>query len=231
MEGPSHLDILRKGHVKDWNDWREQNPSIWPDLTKADLQEANIRGANLREAILREAILRGANLQEAMLQGATLLGAVLQEANLQGADLRGARLAGARELTQEQIEQAFEDETTTLPSPLRRPVGWRSRARAGNRSRARAGNLRGAANDTVAVEDQLGFAHYVDAFAQLIVAPDTHPPLTIGIYGSWGMGKSFLLHHIEQRLEPKPSDGNSGSSSRLPSPASGPDVHVVHFNA
>jgi uncharacterized protein YjbI with pentapeptide repeats len=95
MEGPSHLDILRKGHVKDWNDWREQNPSIWPDLTKADLQEANLRGANLREAILREAILRGANLQEAMLQGATLLGAVLQEANLQGADLRGAGLQGA----------------------------------------------------------------------------------------------------------------------------------------
>jgi hypothetical protein len=92
---------------------------------------------------------------------------------------------------------------------------------------ARSGNLRGAVNDTVAVEDQLGFTYYVDAFAELIAAPDTHPPLTIGIYGSWGMGKSFLLSHIERRLSEK-------EFKKRPQPAGSerqPDVHVVHFNA
>jgi hypothetical protein len=92
---------------------------------------------------------------------------------------------------------------------------------------ARSGNLRGAVNDTVAVEDQLGFAYYVDAFAQLIAAPNTHPPLTIGIYGSWGMGKSFLLSHIESRL----SEEEFKKHSQLASSEPQPEVHVVHFNA
>jgi uncharacterized protein YjbI with pentapeptide repeats/Cdc6-like AAA superfamily ATPase len=198
-------------------------------LEKARFTGANLLGAVLRRANLTEANLIVANLAGADLTGADLTGAELKEANLAGANLTGADLTGVDELTENQIEQAVGDETTTLPEHLDLPVGWRSRTN--ERSRARAGNLRGAANDTVAAEDQLGFADYVDAFAQLIAAPDTHPPLTIGIYGSWGMGKSFLLHHIEQQLKSKPGDENSGSSSRLPSPASGPDVHVVHFNA
>jgi hypothetical protein len=91
----------------------------------------------------------------------------------------------------------------------------------------RTGTLRGAVNDTVAVEDQLGFSYYVDAFAELIAAPDTHPPLTIGIYGSWGMGKSFLLSHIERRL----SEEGFKRRPRPPGSEPRPDVHVVHFNA
>jgi uncharacterized protein YjbI with pentapeptide repeats len=64
----------------------------------------------------------------------------------------------------------------------------------------RVGNRRGAGNDRVAVEDQLNFSNYVDAFVELIRSADTKPPLTIGIFGSWGMGKSFLLDHIEREI-------------------------------
>lgn len=66
------------------------------------------------------------------------------------------------------------------------------------------GSLRGAGNDRVSDQDQLGFNNYVYAFADLIEARDTTPPLTIGIYGSWGSGKSFLLNSIVRELE-KPS--------------------------
>jgi hypothetical protein len=62
------------------------------------------------------------------------------------------------------------------------------------------GTLGGAGNDRVADEDQLGFRYYVKAFADLITSPHTTPPLTIGIFGSWGMGKSFLLEHIEREI-------------------------------
>jgi hypothetical protein len=96
---------------------------------------------------------------------------------------------------------------------------------------AREGNLRGAANDTIFVADQLGFKDYVDAFAQLIASPDTYPPLTIGIYGSWGTGKSFLLHHIEDQLDPQLFDKNFEGTSRLPDSEPWRNVHVVHFNA
>ena len=88
------------------------------------------------------------------------------------------------------------------------------------------GSLGGAANDGVTVEDQLGFAHYVQAFAELIDSPYTVPPITIGIYGAWGMGKTFLLRNIAARLQdeafrkrPNPSDRER------------PQVHVVSFNA
>ncbi|MBN8637933.1 MAG: TIR domain-containing protein, partial [Anaerolineae bacterium] len=66
------------------------------------------------------------------------------------------------------------------------------------------GSLRGAGNDRVSDQDQLGFNNYVYAFADLIESRDTTPPLTIGIYGSWGSGKSFLLNSIVRELE-KPS--------------------------
>src|SRR5215208_5684036 len=213
-------------------------------LDGANLQEADLRGANLQEATLQGAILlvailegtnlqaaildganlqavdlRRANLQEADLQAAILQGANLQEATLPGATLPGAILEDARGLTQEQIEQAFGDETTTLPEPLYPPGRWRLAARAGT--------LGGAANDTVEhVKDQLGFGHYVEAFAELIDSPNTDPPLTIGIYGSWGMGKSFLLKNIGWKLKNEKFKNRPqlGAVRR-------PEVYVVDFNA
>jgi hypothetical protein len=84
------------------------------------------------------------------------------------------------------------------------------------------GDLSGAGNDRVADTDQLGFQPYVDAFAELIMSEHTQPPLTIGIFGSWGMGKSFLLEHIERKvLALRPETGS----------VEHPRVHVVHFNA
>ncbi len=56
-------------------------------------------------------------------------------------------------------------------------------------------------NDVVRQEDQLRFQVYVEAFVALIRAYETSLPLTIGIYGSWGMGKSFLLDNINWTIE------------------------------
>jgi uncharacterized protein YjbI with pentapeptide repeats len=82
-------------------------------LHRADLQGASLQKANLQRANLRETNLQGANLGEANLQGANL-----GEANLRGASLRGANLQGAVGLTQEQLDTAFGDSETKLPSGL-----------------------------------------------------------------------------------------------------------------
>ncbi len=47
-------------------------------------------------------------------------------------------------------------------------------------------------------EDRLGFTHYVNAFVRLV--EDTDPPLTVGIYGAWGTGKTFLMNMIAKGL-------------------------------
>lgn len=83
------------------------------------------------------------------------------------------------------------------------------------------GTRDGADNDMVSEVDQLGFQRYVDAFADLIASPHTKPPLTIGIFGSWGMGKSFLLKHIDDEI----------CARQRADPATRPKVHVVRFNA
>ncbi|SDJ04730.1 KAP family P-loop domain-containing protein [Frankineae bacterium MT45] len=88
------------------------------------------------------------------------------------------------------------------------------------------GTAIGAGNDAVAEQDQLEFHHYVDAFAHLIRSPDLRPPLTIGIFGSWGTGKSFLLNHIKERIAQLQERERAAGWPRR-----GPDIYTVTFNA
>ena len=46
--------------------------------------------------------------------------------------------------------------------------------------------------------DELGFEHYAVALSRVIT--DNDEPLTIGVYGKWGTGKTSLLRLIEQQL-------------------------------
>lgn len=102
------LSLFKRGLIR-WNEWREENPKIEPDLSGIDrsgqdhsgfnLSLANLRGANfsrtdLSAANLREANLSRADLCRANLREANLKEADLSEADLSGADLRGASLIG-----------------------------------------------------------------------------------------------------------------------------------------
>src|SRR5713226_5348220 len=60
-----------------WNEWREKNPTVQPDL-----RGANFSGAELGNADLVGADLSGANLREV-----DLTGGHLRKVNLAGADL------------------------------------------------------------------------------------------------------------------------------------------------
>jgi hypothetical protein len=62
------------------------------------------------------------------------------------------------------------------------------------------GTLPGAINDQVSAVDQLGFRDYVTAFADLIESRHARPPITVGVYGLWGSGKSFLLQNVGREL-------------------------------
>jgi len=59
MASEEHLKILKQG-VEAWNEWREKNLQIIPDLSKADLYEADLYEADLYEADLTGANLNGA---------------------------------------------------------------------------------------------------------------------------------------------------------------------------
>jgi hypothetical protein len=56
-------------------------------------------------------------------------------------------------------------------------------------------------------EDKLGFAIWVKALRNFIVSPDTTTPLSIGIDGAWGTGKSSFMRMLQDLLEPSFSFG------------------------
>ncbi|MBE9068718.1 pentapeptide repeat-containing protein [Leptolyngbya cf. ectocarpi LEGE 11479] len=67
MANAEHLELIKQG-VEVWNQWREKNPDIVPDLSQikldgVDLREANLHGAQLSAASLRGVILCGADLR------------------------------------------------------------------------------------------------------------------------------------------------------------------------
>lgn len=109
MANQKHLDILKQG-VEMWNQWRQKNPTMRPDLNGASLREVNLIRVNFRGANLREANFDKANLSEATLIGSVLANADLEHANLFRADLSSTDLSLASliiaDLTQANLCQA-----------------------------------------------------------------------------------------------------------------------------
>jgi uncharacterized protein YjbI with pentapeptide repeats len=104
VANPDHLKTLLTG-VSFWNDWRDRNRDVKPDLSRAVLNGLDLTGADLMEAeltlsslvgtVLVDANLLGANLTLSKLMGATLRSASMVYALVRNADLSGADLQGA----------------------------------------------------------------------------------------------------------------------------------------
>ena len=94
MANPEHLEILNQG-VNVWNNWRENNPNIYPDLHGADLISKNLEGINFSKTILVNVQLNHANLAHSDFSEANMISVVLRDANLDDAYLLNARVGAA----------------------------------------------------------------------------------------------------------------------------------------
>jgi hypothetical protein len=102
MANAEHIAILKKG-VDRWNKWREDNPSVDPDLSRADLSRltdtqikfANLARADLSGTNLDYAYLRGADLREARLCDVLCHNSSFIEADCSGANFQRAKLGRA----------------------------------------------------------------------------------------------------------------------------------------
>jgi uncharacterized protein YjbI with pentapeptide repeats len=93
MANSEHLEILRSGRAA-WNTWREEKPTVRPDLRNADLSGSSLDFVDLTASDLSGADLRGSNLNRTSLKCADL-----QFANFQGArGLERIARSGARNL-------------------------------------------------------------------------------------------------------------------------------------
>jgi uncharacterized protein YjbI with pentapeptide repeats len=92
MANPEHLAILNEG-VEVWNEWREENPYIIPDLSHAHLSGADLSYADLTDTNLSYADLTDTNLSYADLTDTNLIASNLGEANLRYTNLSGVNLS------------------------------------------------------------------------------------------------------------------------------------------
>lgn len=92
MANQEHLDILKQG-VEVWNQWRDDNSSIQPDLSQAmlnrlDLSRYNLSGVQLWGAFLGQTKLIGANLSSVIATNAAF-----EEADMSTADMSGSNFS------------------------------------------------------------------------------------------------------------------------------------------
>src|SRR3954465_3395522 len=57
--------------------------------------------------------------------------------------------------------------------------------------------------DDASPTPELGFHEYATALSEII--RDSQPEFAIGIFGTWGTGKTTRMRHIKQRLDPNPT--------------------------
>lgn len=54
-------------------------------------------------------------------------------------------------------------------------------------------------SDRETVDDCLGFSSYVESLADVCLEPEI-APLTVGVFGSWGSGKTSLMQMLRVHL-------------------------------
>ncbi len=78
--------------------------------------------------------------------------------------------------------------------------------------------------------DLLQISREVDAFAYLLAAKDTRPPLAIGLFGAWGSGKTFFMESVRERISALLADESVGRQPQSRTPF-WKRVIPIEFNA
>jgi hypothetical protein len=73
--------------------------------------------------------------------------------------------------------------------------------------------------------DSMNIDRHVDSFARVIASRSLMPPLSIGLFGDWGSGKTFFMERLEERIDALAQEGRADSSLYWPK------ICQIKFNA
>lgn len=85
-------------------------------------------------------------------------------------------------------------------------------------------------SDAVADKDLIGIERDVEALAQVVCAKDVSPPLSIGLFGDWGSGKSFFIREMQRKVEALSVGARAAAARGEPTAFHG-RVAQIEFNA
>jgi uncharacterized protein YjbI with pentapeptide repeats len=95
MGNSEHLSILHQG-VEAWNRWRDEHPTVTPELADAKLDGCDLRRYNFKEAKFIGAQMVSADLRDADFGGAFVKDATLNNAKVEGANFKGTNFFQSR---------------------------------------------------------------------------------------------------------------------------------------
>lgn len=67
--------------------------------------------------------------------------------------------------------------------------------------------------DVGAASDSLNIDRYVDAFARVAASRALVPPLSVGLFGDWGSGKTFFMDRLHDRIAQLAAGGDAESEA------------------
>lgn len=86
-------------------------------------------------------------------------------------------------------------------------------------------------NDAATGDDLLGIAPAVDALATLMCAKQVLPPLSIGLFGAWGSGKSFFMEKLQDRVTTITDDARAPGAPPQHALWTWRNIRQIRFNA
>ena len=87
--------------------------------------------------------------------------------------------------------------------------------------------LAGYQSDQPEGQDLLDIANEVEALASVLAAKEVFPPLSLGLFGDWGTGKSFFMRQLENRIRVLQEDAQAAKGDS----AFCEDIVQITFNA
>jgi hypothetical protein len=74
-------------------------------------------------------------------------------------------------------------------------------------------------------DDSLNVERYVDAFARVMASRSLTPPLSVGLFGDWGSGKTFFMDRLRARVDELSGEADGAESLYWPR------ICQIQFNA
>lgn len=138
--------------------------------------------------------IAGSVSAETIIHGRHLIGAIIASRDMQlGANELLAKVIAAEELARYFLNY-IEEEGAKEPDPDDRAV-WRRLLDVDDPSSVPRYDSEGYTK-----RDYLGIGTEVDAFAALIASKALQPPMSIGLFGDWGSGKSFFMSQLRDAV-------------------------------
>jgi len=152
-----------------------------------------------------------------------LLAAMLTPAHGRSADVvsrladEGVDVARLRAALDAAIRDAHPDDVERWAGVLSEPAS----------AAAPASVLAGYDSDDVGDQDQLDIESDVKTLASVLAARDVEPPISVGLFGDWGTGKSFFMNALQRRIQSleQATQAHAGASAYCRR------IKHIHFNA